>query len=82
MSQVFGRFFGAPGCSRKDHVGRVRLHQSFETEVDTLEFWQLGSLDSVTVEMNALKVDSFVAFVVQLGRWLDSESKHSNYRSG
>lgn len=80
MSQIFGRFFGAPRCSRKDHVGRVRLHQSFETEVDTLDFWQLRSPDSVTVEMNALKVDSFVAFVVPSGRWLDSGSKHSNSR--
>lgn len=58
MSQVFGRFFGAPGCSRKDHVvGRVRSLQSFETKVDILDFWQLGSPDSFTVEMNALEIE-------------------------
>lgn len=80
MSQVLGRFFGAPGCSRRDHVGRVRLHQSFEKEFDTIGFWQLGSPDSVTAELKALEVDSFVAFVVLFGRWLDSGSKHSNFR--
>lgn len=58
MSQVFGRFFGAPGCSRKDHVvRRVRWHQNFETKVDTLDLWQLEFPGSFTVGMNALEVE-------------------------
>lgn len=60
MSQVFGRFFGAPRCSRKDHVvGRVRSHQNFETKVDTLDLWQLEYPGFFTVEMNALEVGFF-----------------------
>lgn len=50
-------------------MGRVRSHQSFETKVDTLDFWQLRSPGSFKVEMNALEVE-FLCRVRSHGGWI------------